>query len=183
MTMGINRRHLPSDRLALLPLELGLLLWEEVWSRLPASRRLQLSLKWPNDLLIAGAKTAGMLVESQGEFLFAGIGINVASAPPVADGGTPSACLSDNGMPPGDKDDLAWGLYQRAQTAFADPSAFDSDRILLEWQGKVDWNLRHVLRDRPGRPMVLPLSINRHGHLQVRHADGRQEWLVSDYLA
>jgi hypothetical protein len=54
---------------------------------------------------------------------------------------------------------------------------------LLQWQGKVDWSRAHRLRDRAGTPIVLPLSINSHGHLQVQHADGSREWLVADYLS
>src|SRR4051812_625305 len=72
MTVGIHRRHLPDSRLALLPLEVGLLLWEECASRLPESRRRGLSLKWPNDLVVNGSKAAGMLVESQGDMILIG---------------------------------------------------------------------------------------------------------------
>jgi BirA family biotin operon repressor/biotin-[acetyl-CoA-carboxylase] ligase len=42
-------------------------------------------LKWPNDVMLSGAKLAGMLLEREGEWVIAGIGINVASAPPLAD--------------------------------------------------------------------------------------------------
>jgi BirA family transcriptional regulator, biotin operon repressor / biotin---[acetyl-CoA-carboxylase] ligase len=41
-------------------------------------------LKWPNDLLIHGAKVAGVLLERQQNFVIAGFGINVAVAPPFA---------------------------------------------------------------------------------------------------
>lgn len=34
-------------------------------------------LKWPNDLVIGGAKVAGILVESDGEVVVAGIGVNL----------------------------------------------------------------------------------------------------------
>ena len=41
-------------------------------------------LKWPNDLLIYGAKVAGVLLERQGDTVVIGIGVNLASAPDIA---------------------------------------------------------------------------------------------------
>jgi len=47
----------------------------------------QISLKWPNDVLLNGAKVAGILLESAGQgasvsHLIVGIGVNLAQAPP-----------------------------------------------------------------------------------------------------
>ena len=39
-------------------------------------------LKWPNDVLLAGAKIAGILTEFTGDALIIGIGVNVAHTPP-----------------------------------------------------------------------------------------------------
>ena len=39
-------------------------------------------LKWPNDVLLAGAKVAGILTEMADDAIVIGIGINVAHAPP-----------------------------------------------------------------------------------------------------
>jgi BirA family biotin operon repressor/biotin-[acetyl-CoA-carboxylase] ligase len=47
-----------------------------------------LRLKWPNDLLLGGAKLAGILIEGDSEPQFAcaiGIGVNCASHPPATD--------------------------------------------------------------------------------------------------
>ena len=41
-------------------------------------------LKWPNDLLVDGAKLAGILLEREGEAVIVGIGVNLASAPRFA---------------------------------------------------------------------------------------------------
>lgn len=40
------------------------------------------SLKWPNDVLIGGAKISGLLIEREAEALLVGIGINLLSHPP-----------------------------------------------------------------------------------------------------
>lgn len=40
-------------------------------------------IKWPNDILIDGAKIAGVLIEYAGRFVIVGIGINVHSNPTV----------------------------------------------------------------------------------------------------
>lgn len=40
-------------------------------------------IKWPNDVTIAGRKAAGVLIERVGETVLIGIGVNLASAPPV----------------------------------------------------------------------------------------------------
>src|SRR5262249_15532241 len=39
----------------------------------------QLAIKWPNDLLLAGRKVAGILLEGAGDAVAVGIGINCAS--------------------------------------------------------------------------------------------------------
>jgi len=43
----------------------------------------ELLLKWPNDLLLDGAKLAGTLLEGEGGAVVIGIGVNLAAAPEV----------------------------------------------------------------------------------------------------
>jgi BirA family biotin operon repressor/biotin-[acetyl-CoA-carboxylase] ligase len=63
-----------------------------------------LRLKWPNDLLLGGAKLAGVLCESAArpdgglDWLVIGLGANLAVAPAVA--GRATACLADLAPPP-----------------------------------------------------------------------------------
>ncbi len=52
-------------------------------------------LKWPNDLLIDGAKCAGILMERTGNSVVIGIGVNLVAAPELPD--RPTATLADNG--------------------------------------------------------------------------------------
>ncbi len=75
---------------------------DAIASHLPAEQVAALRLKWPNDVLLNGAKAAGILIESAvspgtSDLAVAiGIGINVASAP--ASAGRPVATL---GLAPG----------------------------------------------------------------------------------
>nr|DAL32063.1 MAG TPA_asm: Biotin-(acetyl-CoA carboxylase) ligase [Caudoviricetes sp.] len=41
------------------------------------------TIKWPNDILIDGAKVCGVLIEYAGAFVVVGIGINIKSNPTV----------------------------------------------------------------------------------------------------
>jgi BirA family biotin operon repressor/biotin-[acetyl-CoA-carboxylase] ligase len=52
-------------------------------------------LKWPNDVLVDGAKLAGILLERQGDAVVVGIGVNLAQAPQVPD--RPTVALSGLG--------------------------------------------------------------------------------------
>jgi BirA family biotin operon repressor/biotin-[acetyl-CoA-carboxylase] ligase len=52
---------------------------EAIVRGLPPGRRVE--LKWPNDVLIDGAKAAGILIETADDALVLGVGINVARHP------------------------------------------------------------------------------------------------------
>lgn len=53
-------------------------------------------LKWPNDVLLEGAKLSGILLEREGDVLILGIGVNLAAAPALPD--RPTAALADYGV-------------------------------------------------------------------------------------
>lgn len=63
-----------------LSLVAGLAVIEVVDAALPG---LPLMLKWPNDLLLDGAKLAGILLERADRRVVIGIGVNLASAPDI----------------------------------------------------------------------------------------------------
>lgn len=70
-----------------LSLAAGLALIEAVDVAVPGR---PLMLKWPNDLLLGPAKLAGILLERSGDWVVAGFGVNLASAPPLPDRQTAS---------------------------------------------------------------------------------------------
>jgi BirA family biotin operon repressor/biotin-[acetyl-CoA-carboxylase] ligase len=86
------------------------------------------SLKWPNDTLVAGRKAAGILVESgQGPhgslWVAVGVGVNLARAPDMAERPATALCQHMRAPPPTPLEALAilapalarWrGLWQRA---------------------------------------------------------------------
>jgi len=78
----------------------GVALHDSVAAHLPDASAIK--LKWPNDLLLHGAKLAGILVDSSVDarglldWVVIGIGVNIVAAPPLPD--RPTACLADAGM-------------------------------------------------------------------------------------
>src|SRR5271156_2659614 len=78
----------------------GVAVHETIAGLLPAANRLM--LKWPNDVLLDGAKLAGVLIDSSlaqdgtVDWVVIGVGVNVASAPRVE--GRATACLADVGV-------------------------------------------------------------------------------------
>lgn len=68
----------------------------------------KLSLKWPNDLLLGGAKLSGILLEREGDVVVIGIGVNLAYHP--TDLERPATSIADHASAPGAEaflDDLA----------------------------------------------------------------------------
>jgi BirA family biotin operon repressor/biotin-[acetyl-CoA-carboxylase] ligase len=71
----VLRPDLPTEQLSCVSLVTGVAVCEAVGEWTPAS------LKWPNDVLVAGRKIAGILIEMEGEgaerFIVPGIGVNL----------------------------------------------------------------------------------------------------------
>lgn len=63
-----------------LALAAGLALIEAIDTAVPGRN---LMLKWPNDLMLGGAKLAGILLERSGDRVVAGFGVNLATAPRI----------------------------------------------------------------------------------------------------
>ena len=66
----------------------------------------RLTLKWPNDVLLDGAKLSGILLERAGDPLVIGFGVNIASCP--GETGRPAIALADvMALPPAPADLLS----------------------------------------------------------------------------
>lgn len=103
---------------ASLALVAGLAAYEAVLPHI--AEQPQLRLKWPNDLLLGGAKLAGILLERVGDIVIVGIGVNLASAPQIE--GRATTSLAEQGPAP-------------ERDFFAAQLAFQLDRELERWRG------------------------------------------------
>lgn len=86
--MGSTVVHLAKGETApqSLALVASLALYDAVLSLLPEPQSLQ--LKWPNDVLLKGAKLSGILMERVRDTIVLGVGVNLAQAPELPDRAT-----------------------------------------------------------------------------------------------
>ncbi len=76
----------------MLPIAVGAALAASLNNALP---RVQVGIKWPNDIIVEGRKLAGILIEERGGRCLVGVGLNVLE-PPVTDQKT--ICLIECGF-------------------------------------------------------------------------------------
>ena len=109
---------LPGDPLpASLSFVAAMAAYEVVVNHLAAPQTLM--IKWPNDLMLAGAKLSGILLERVGHAAVIGIGVNLADAPRLA--GRATRHLGEVGPAP-------------ERNAFARDLATSFDRELDRWR-------------------------------------------------
>lgn len=78
MSVVLSVEGLQPEQVATLPLVVGLAVAQGLSPFISTlSRGLSPRLKWPNDVLVADRKIAGILCERQGDFVIAGVGVNV----------------------------------------------------------------------------------------------------------
>lgn len=144
---------------------------EAVRLALPDEHAWQLALKWPNDLLLAGAKLSGILLERTGDWVVIGIGVNVTQHPDLPDRATTSL--------------QAQGATCDAG-AFLDVLAVRFDAWLTVWRTQGLAPVVARWRERahpPGTPLVARLpdgeevpgifdALDASGALVLRLADG-----------
>jgi BirA family transcriptional regulator, biotin operon repressor / biotin---[acetyl-CoA-carboxylase] ligase len=173
----VLRPCLPARSVAPLALVVGLAVASVVERRVASGRSadaLEVRLKWPNDVLVAGRKGAGVLVEGQlrGESvssLIAGVGLNVHARrfPPELEARATSLALL------GCLDLSREVLAAELLAALGDIVArFEAEQLapFLRDLARLDW-----LRGRPvevGGVAGVASGIDAEGHLLVRAADG-----------
>ncbi len=158
----------PAAALEVLSVKIGLRLAEALDRLLvaPAS----IALKWPNDLLIAGRKVAGILCEArwQGDrlgWVVASVGLNVRN--PVPSGLEDRATrLADHGFAAG-PESLADPLRTAILTAAAGAGGLDAAE-LADFTAR-DWLRGRALAD-PAQAVALGITPS--GKLRLRRPDG-----------
>lgn len=102
MSVVLSVADLSPEQVATLPLVAGLATIKALQTLLAnsvvrSSGHPDISIKWPNDVLVDGRKIAGILCERHGDNVIVGIGVNVNQtgfAPEIADRATSLALLS-----------------------------------------------------------------------------------------
>ncbi|MFD2738610.1 biotin--[acetyl-CoA-carboxylase] ligase [Sulfitobacter aestuarii] len=120
-TLIMQRREPPAEA-ALRSFVTSLALWRSFVAL--SGREEAFALKWPNDVLLRGGKVAGILLESVGDHLAIGIGVNLATAPDPATlepGAVPPVTLKQVlgiNVTPQDFLDLLAGHYATLESQF-----------------------------------------------------------------
>jgi len=153
---------------ATLALAAGLALIEAVDAAAP-DRALQ--LKWPNDLMLDGAKLGGILLERAGDRIVAGFGVNLAAAPAIE--GRPTTSL-DGAVSPHAFAPLLAASLARLLVAWrsADPAA-----LINAWQHRAHpIGTSITVHSAPGDCLSGRFDgLDPDGSLQLRFDDGRIE--------
>jgi BirA family biotin operon repressor/biotin-[acetyl-CoA-carboxylase] ligase len=163
-------------------------------------------VKWPNDVLVDGAKLSGTLIESETveatTWFLIGIGINVQEAPSLSQSpgkhGRDTVSLQDYG--PTTPLPATTALYLGTDLAYAladwvmDKTVTRDEanaKVLHAWKARVDWGESYEIRSDDVRQeeanthvgeRVVPVALADDGQLRVRGADGKERLLVADYL-
>ena len=134
-------------------------------------------IKWPNDVLIAGRKVCGILIESSGEFVVLGIGLNVngtlAGDPELAARAT---TVAESAWRPVSREELAAALLTRLDSLYfrlqAGGAAAQAE-IREEWRARL-MTLGRQVTLRQGKHEVIGFAqdVNMDGGLLLRLADG-----------
>jgi BirA family biotin operon repressor/biotin-[acetyl-CoA-carboxylase] ligase len=137
----------------------------------------RLALKWPNDLLIDGAKTAGLLLEGEsraGRFsVIAGMGVNIASRP--HDTPYPATCLAEH-RPAATVEQLLSSLSETwtlRHAAWTRPGGFDEAR--RAWLERAAFLGETITIRRPEGPLSGRFAgLDPSGRLELDTPSGRR---------
>lgn len=146
----------------------ALVVYETVLCRIANPRELQ--LKWPNDVLLGTDKFCGLLLERGGSAVVLGIGVNLASAPPVQDRATRS--LSQHGPAP-DRDAFAADLARQFDLELGRWRQYGLEPILNRWLAAAHPVGTPLTVHEPGGGAISGAfaGLERDGALRLRLAD------------
>jgi BirA family biotin operon repressor/biotin-[acetyl-CoA-carboxylase] ligase len=136
------------------------------------------TLKWPNDVLVGGAKIAGILIEGEGSRVIIGVGINCAHHPhdtpyPATDLAAQGACVTP---------EAAFVALRRAMAARL--SQWDRgagfEAIRADWLACASGVGSPIRVRLPGREIDGVFeSLDEKGRLVLRRADGVCETIMA----
>lgn len=159
----------PAHTLALMT---GLAVYETVLTHCPDPAALM--LKWPNDLLLGGAKLAGILLEAAQGAVVVGIGVNLRVAPPLPD--RPTRALADVAASPALED-----FAERLARIFAEEAArwrsHGIELLARRWQAAAHpLGTRLKVQDAGGVPITGEFAgLDASGALLLRDAGGKTQ--------
>lgn len=148
----------------------------------------ELSLKWPNDILLRGRKVAGVLVEarSKGEkvlYIAAGMGINIRLDPAVVPSELKeSAAALDEIEGDWSVDSLTERIVDSLKKNGLSFAGQKWDHLRTRWASRADWKNPVVVRNGPEEISGRPKSIAEDGSLMLLTADGTVRIHAGDLL-
>lgn len=163
-------RAMPGDPPAhTLSLVTGIALHEAVMPFCPDDRMPM--LKWPNDLLVGGAKLSGILLESTGSAVVVGVGVNLKRAPDLPDRST--IALSAFGPAP-DRDFFAAELARNFADILQRWRTYGLEPILRQWSALASPLGTPLSVHEPGGALIAGefAGLAEDGSLRLRLADG-----------
>ena len=168
---------MPAGRAGDLAFVAGLAVFDTVAALAPSAAS-RLALKWPNDVLLGGAKLAGILIEAERDWAVIGIGINCAHHPegtahPATDLKSAGAAVSVESV----FLELSQTMLSRLQQ-WADGAGFAmvrADWLLRAFGVGKDIRVRLPAKELAGQFQGLDEA----GHLLLRLADGSVEAVSS----
>jgi BirA family biotin operon repressor/biotin-[acetyl-CoA-carboxylase] ligase len=200
LTIAVPMNQIPVT-ITLLPLQVGVLIAHGIRDFLSRQQKhnvaKQLTVKWPNDVLLDDCKIAGVLIENwlspsdQTCWLLIGVGINVAYAPTnLPSGVRPATCLNDvyqdKSLFPEDASRHLGAALARAFIDWITVNRHGNNlsiveaQVLKNWRSLAKFGQLYTIRETGEE--VRTLDIQKDGQLKVRGADGRERLLVSDYF-
>lgn len=130
-----------------------------------------LMLKWPNDVLLGGAKLCGILLEGARDAVVVGIGVNLVSAPQLAD--RKAIALSAYGPAP-TRDTFAATLAQHFDQEVERWRTFGLEPLIRRWlaAGTPDGTPLTVHEPDGNRLSGQFAGLDATGNMQLRLEDG-----------
>jgi BirA family biotin operon repressor/biotin-[acetyl-CoA-carboxylase] ligase len=137
--------------------------------------RLNVDLRWPNDVLISGKKCAGVLAQLERDTIIAGIGINVSQTEFPDDLETPATSLLLEGVTVS-REDLLVALIE-----FVDRyTRLSSDEIMRQFTSASSYVFGKRVRAEAGRTVEgVTCGLDPAGFLRVREDNGTETVILA----